>query len=146
MSARRGRSAFAAEASFGDYVDLDALRELVSGGDLVLVKATYLIGLNAAGKRLPRRQDLPADALVDDAMLERIFSELEALAGDAEGWELRMHLDADPVQSVLHMATAAALIASDSSFSLVPVNSSDRSLNSPMACSHCRIDSSISLS
>ena len=48
-------------------------------------------------------------------------AQLAALAGGEEegGWEVRMHLDADPVQSVLHMASAHALIASDSSFSLL---------------------------
>ena len=38
---------------------------------------------------------------------------------EASAWEVRMHLDVDPVRSLLHMAKAQVLIASDSSFSLI---------------------------
>ena len=54
--------------------------------------------------------------------LAALLSEDGAAEGDAGGhlrWELRMHLQADPVASLLHMAKARILIASDSSFSLV---------------------------
>ena len=49
-------------------------------------------------------------------------TQLGALAGSGGGgawWEVAMHLDVDPVQSLLHMARAHVLIASDSSFSLI---------------------------
>ena len=59
------------------YVDCSELRELTEGADVALVKASYFLKLNAAGKRLPRRQDLPAEALVDAMMSSRIFSEIE---------------------------------------------------------------------
>ena len=36
--------------------------------------------------------------------------QLAALAGETSSWELRMHLAADPVVSLLHMASASALI------------------------------------
>ena len=55
-----------------------------------------------------------------------LHAQLAALRGDSgrstsrtTRWEVRMHLDVDPVQSILHMAKADVLIASDSSFSLV---------------------------
>jgi hypothetical protein len=48
-----------------------------------------------------------------------LAEQLAALAGGRSDWAVRMHLDVDPVQTLLHMASASALIASDSSFSLV---------------------------
>jgi hypothetical protein len=62
------------------------------------------------------------DELGCAASLRAQLASLAAANGDdgREGtWDLRMHLDADPVESILHMAKADALIASDSSFSLV---------------------------
>ena len=47
--------------------------------------------------------------------------QLLALAAGGVGrgpWELRLHLDTDTVSTLLHMAHADALVASDSSFSL----------------------------
>ena len=53
------------------------------------------------------------------AQLATLVSAEAAAGGKTPQWELRMHLDADPVVSVLHMSRAHVLIASDSSFSLI---------------------------
>ena len=53
-----------------------------------------------------------------------LSDQLASLAGQAGGgdgprdWEVRMHLSLDPVATLLHMARASVLVASDSSFSL----------------------------
>ncbi len=66
------------------------------------------------------------DELGCAASLHEQLAQLASADGSAAGlaalswpqWTLRMHLQADPVASLLHMAKADVLIASDSSFSL----------------------------
>ena len=72
------------EPGLADFVDLGRLRELLTCGDLVLVKATYLMELAAAKELLPRRQDLPQHAVCDSQMLDRALAELEALTADLD--------------------------------------------------------------
>ena len=59
------------------YTALDPLRDFLKSGDVALVRASHLLSLPSGGKFL-RRQDLPPEAAVDDAMLDRSFAELEA--------------------------------------------------------------------
>ena len=63
--------------TFDDYVELHRLKAMLLSGDLVLVKASYLLELSKSDAVLPRRQDLPDSALVDAMMLQRIIRELE---------------------------------------------------------------------
>ena len=66
-------------ASYENYVKLDALRRLFTSKDAVLVKASYLLRCAEEGVVLPRRQDLPDDAIVGDDELTRLLDELEAV-------------------------------------------------------------------
>ena len=66
-------------AAYENYVKLGALRALFASKDAVLVKASYLLKCAEEGVVLPRRQDLPDDAIVGDDELARIFEELEAV-------------------------------------------------------------------
>ena len=50
------------------YTDLPALRDFLASGDVALVKASHFLRLaESGGAILLRRQDLPADAIVDRA-------------------------------------------------------------------------------
>lgn len=60
------------------------------------------------------------DELGCPSSLRDQLRDLAGPEGSGSGaWDVRMHLSADPVQTILHMAKAHALIASDSSFSLI---------------------------
>lgn len=67
------------QREFKLYTEVAPLRHLLETGDLVLVRATYFLELAKTKRPLPRRQDLPGDALVDKNMLDKLMGELEAL-------------------------------------------------------------------
>lgn len=67
------------QREFKLYTEVAPLRHLLETGDLVLVRATYFLELAKTKRPLPRRQDLPGDALVDKNMLDKLIGELEAL-------------------------------------------------------------------
>lgn len=69
-----------------NYTHLGKLRELIGSGDIALIKASYFLELCKSGGALPRRQELPAEAFVSPAKLEKIFAELEAIAASGTKW------------------------------------------------------------
>ena len=72
------------------YVGSDALASMLRCGDIALVRASYVLRLHASGGVLPRRQDLPAGALADAAMIERLVAELDACRGrGAKTYEMK---------------------------------------------------------
>lgn len=77
-------------SKFSNYVDLPALRTLLET-EVALVKASYIIKLAASNQPMPRRQDIPQDAFVDQPMLDKLFQELEALCKNRFHAMLEMH-------------------------------------------------------
>jgi hypothetical protein len=60
------------------YIGLDEIRTLLLSGDIVLVKASYLLELaKTPGAILPMRQDLPRRAVCDEATLHLYFDEMQ---------------------------------------------------------------------
>ena len=66
-----------AARSVRDYNAMDAIASVLRSGDVAFVRASYLLELSASNKILPRRQDLPAHAMVSAPMLERLLDELD---------------------------------------------------------------------
>ena len=59
------------------YSDLADLRAILKAKDAIFIKASYLVKLaQMPSGVIPRRQDLPADAVVDDTMQDELFSEI----------------------------------------------------------------------
>ena len=54
---------------------------------MALIRATYILELRKAGEVLPRRQDLPASAIVDGEMLRRVLAELKSFTSASEKFE-----------------------------------------------------------
>lgn len=75
-------------ATLEDYASLDRLAELLNGGDVALIRASYILTLRKEGGIFPTRQDLPSHALVDATMLQRVLAELEAFARSDQKWEM----------------------------------------------------------
>ena len=109
------------EVGGAPYNDAGALRKLLECGALKLLKASYLLELSSLQRPFARRQDMPTAAVVDDAMLQRILSEVQNCAADAErsemqfpglvvvsyAWSAPGHPDADG--ATLHDVLAPAL-------------------------------------
>lgn len=75
-------------ATLQDYASLVRLTELLNGGDVALIRASYILTLRKEGGIFPIRQDLPSHALVDATMLQRVLAELEAFARSDEKYEM----------------------------------------------------------
>ena len=60
------------------YTGLSSLRAFLGGGDVAFIRASHLLSLASTEGAFFRRQDLPEGAIVDRAMLERSFAELDA--------------------------------------------------------------------
>lgn len=75
-------------ATLQDYASLDRLAELLNGGDVALIRASYILTLRKEGGIFPIRQDLPSHALVDATMLQRVLAELEAFARSDQKYEM----------------------------------------------------------
>eukprot|EP00965_Chrysotila_dentata_P082931 2736361-Pleurochrysis_carterae.AAC.1 len=59
------------------YTELQPLIHWLQSGDVALVRASYVLRLAVRPDgRLPRRQELPTEALVDGPMLTRIAYEI----------------------------------------------------------------------
>lgn len=65
--------------SLDDYQQVDAISSILRSGDIVLLRASYILELHRTGHVLPRRQDLPPHAIVGKAMLERVLTEVETV-------------------------------------------------------------------
>lgn len=65
------------------YNNVDTLVDALSSGDTALVKGSWLLELAASGRALPRRQELPPEALFDAAELEASLRKNKGM-----GWNL----------------------------------------------------------
>ncbi|CAK0799194.1 unnamed protein product [Prorocentrum cordatum] len=55
------------------YTSKDSIRKALEGGDPVLLKGSWLAALGRSGGKLPRRQDLPPEAVWDpEALMPRV--------------------------------------------------------------------------
>ena len=74
-----GKQAQQHDDALDKYTGLAELRRFLGSGDVALVKASHFLTLaSTTGGIFLRRQDLPTEAIVGPAMLERSFAELEA--------------------------------------------------------------------
>ena len=55
------------------YTSKDSIQKALEGGDTVLLKGSWLVELSKSGGTLPRRQDLPPEAVWDpEALMPRV--------------------------------------------------------------------------
>ena len=66
-----------------------SLRQLLEGEDVVLIRGSYFLELKRTGGILPRRQDLPAHAIVDRKMMLRLLAELRSVADSKFGFNMQ---------------------------------------------------------
>ena len=66
-----------------------SLRQLLEGEDVVLIRGSYFLELKRTGEILPRRQDLPAHAIVDRKMMLRLLAELRSVADSKFGFNMQ---------------------------------------------------------
>ena len=89
-----------------DYRSLGALCSLFDDSDVQLVRASFLLELAGSGELLPRRQDLPAHAIVDGLTLSAQLKEVSAwdeylTNGPTETWHAQL-MRFPPVVCISH--------------------------------------------
>lgn len=89
------------------YTEFSSIQEALAGGDVVLIKGSWLVEHHRTARRLPRRQEVPQDAIWNsDAALAALEKRETYVVAISYSWLTKVHPDPDSI----HLQTLAFLI------------------------------------